>query len=517
MTTEELRKSILQLAIQGKLVEQNPDDEPASVLLERIRAEKERLIKDKKIKRDKNESVIYRADNGSFLERIGKEVRCIDDEIPFEIPDSWEWVRLGELALYRKGPFGSSLTKDMFVPADNDSIKVYEQKNAIQKDFSLGQYFISRDKFESMQGFIVEANDIIVSCAGTIGETYVLPTNAPTGIINQALMRVRLFNREVEAFWLLYFDYILKKEAQLKSQGSAIKNIPPFDILKMMLIPLPPLAEQQRIVDKLNDLEPLLADYERLELQESKLEKNFSGDLNKSILQYAIQGKLVAQNPADEPASVLLDRIRAEKERLIKEKKIKRDKNESVIYRGDNGSFLERIGKEVRCIDDEIPFEIPDSWEWCRLGSIIHLLSGRDLLPSEYNNNGNGFPYITGASNIINEEIVVNRWTVMPLVISKKGDLLITCKGTIGTMAINTIGDIHIARQIMSIKPYFSSVFYVKGFLKSYVPVLLSNAKSMIPGISREHIAGSLFPLPPLAEQKRIVEKLEQIKNTIKI
>jgi type I restriction enzyme S subunit len=230
-------------------------------LLEKIRDEKQKLIEAGKIKPDKNESIIYKdtSDNSYYELRNGK-VLCID-EIPFEIPDNWAWCRLNELALYRKGPFGSSLTKSMFVPKSENSIKVYEQKNAIQKDYKLGDYYISKDKFEVMQSFIVCPNDIIVSCAGTIGETYVLPNDAPIGIINQALMRVCLYYQDICPFWLLYFDYILKQQTRLKSAGSAIKNIPPFEILKNMLMPIPPIAEQQRIVKQLEIIEQLFAQF----------------------------------------------------------------------------------------------------------------------------------------------------------------------------------------------------------------------------------------------------------------
>ena len=158
------------------------------------------------------------------------------------------------MALYKKGPFGSSLTKDMFVPKSEISVKVYEQKNAIYKDCSLGNYYVSVDKYETMKSFEVFPDDIIVSCAGTIGETYVLPKNAPKGIINQALMKIKLFEQSIIEFYLIYFDYILKGQAQKSSKGSAIKNIPPFDILKRMMMPIPPLAEQKRIVDKIDEI-----------------------------------------------------------------------------------------------------------------------------------------------------------------------------------------------------------------------------------------------------------------------
>ena len=231
--------------------------------------------------------------------------------------------------------------------------------------------------------------------------------------------------------------------------------------------------------------------------------------LKNSILQWAIQGKLVPQDPNDEPASVLLDKIRQEKERLIKEKKIKRDKNASIIYRGEDNSYYEKIlaTGEVKCIDEEVPFEIPQGWEWCRLRDVIQLLSGRDLEPSMYNSSPKGIPYITGASNFNNENLIVNRWTQTPVTVSEEGDLLITCKGTIGTMAFNNIGSIHIARQIMAIHSKDVDLHYLKLYFELNIGTLESQANSMIPGISREVVLNSLVPIPPLQEQIKIVGK----------
>ena len=256
---DDLKKSILQYAVQGKLVSQDPADEPASVLLGRIRAEKEQLIKAGKIKRDKHESVIFRRDN-SYYERVDGIERCIDDEIPFEIPENWEVVRLQNIGEYRKGPFGSSLTKSMFVPKSKSSIKVYEQKNAIQKDCTLGTYYIPMEYYnEKMKGFTVLPNDIIVSCAGTIGETYILPSSAEIGIINQALMRMRITSQINVDYFLIYFDYMVKETARESSKGSAIKNIPPFDIFKKIILPLPPLKEQKRIVQEVHTIQSLIS------------------------------------------------------------------------------------------------------------------------------------------------------------------------------------------------------------------------------------------------------------------
>ena len=254
---ERLKKSILQEAVQGKLVPQDSSDEPAEALLERIRAEKRRLIKEGKIKKDKHESVIFRRDN-SHYEKRGSEEVCIDDEIPFEVPPSWALIGLDDIGIYRKGPFGSSLTKSMFVPKGADTVKVYEQKNAIQKDHTLGTYYITRQYYESkMRSFTVEPGDILVSCAGTIGETYVLPEQIELGIINQALMRMTIFAPIDLDYFLLYFDYVLKQTAKESSKGSAIKNIPPFEIFKKLILPLPPLEEQKRIVEKVRELESL--------------------------------------------------------------------------------------------------------------------------------------------------------------------------------------------------------------------------------------------------------------------
>ena len=218
---------------------------------------KQKLVAEGKIKKDKHESVIFRRDN-SHYEKRGSEEVCIDDEILFEVPSSWALIRLNDIGIYRKGPFGSSLTKSMFVPKGDDTVKVYEQKNAIQKDHTLGTYYITRQYYESkMKSFTVEPGDILVSCAGTIGETYVLPEQIELGIINQALMRMTIYAPIDLNYFLMYFDYVLKQTAKDSSKGSAIKNIPPFEIFKKLILPLPPIEEQKRIVLKVRELENL--------------------------------------------------------------------------------------------------------------------------------------------------------------------------------------------------------------------------------------------------------------------
>ena len=472
----DLRQSVLQAAMQGKLTTQKAEDGDARGLLLAIREEKEKLVKEKKIKKEK------------------PLLPITDEEIPFDIPENWVWCRLGDLGNYKKGPFGSALTKSKFVNKGIDTIKVYEQKNVIKKNKNIGSYYITKEYFDAkMQGFEVHSGDILVSCAGTIGETYILPEDIEQGIINQALMRIRLSELVYAPYFLLYFDYVLKENAKADSNGSAIKNIPPFNILKKYAFALPTLPEQQRIVAR---VEALMKEIDKLEQTEKELEAikaAFPADMKASLLQAAMEGKLTEQKAEDGDAKDLLLAIREEKEKLVKEKKGKKEKPLAPIT------------------DEEIPFDIPENWVWCRLGDCIKLLSGQDLTPDKYNASGKGTIYITGASNIENGRITVNRWTEFPRAIAHKGELLITCKGTIGEMCFLNIDKVHIARQIMSIKEILVDIKYVHIFLLSYVNTLKGNAKSMIPGIDRKNVLNALFPLPPLSEQQRIVEKLDQL------
>ena len=498
--TKALREKVLDLAIRGKLVPQDSNDEPASVLLKKIRAQKKQMVKEGKLKAKdiKNDTVIFKGDDNLHYEQFANgSVKCIEDEIPFELPDKWVWVRLGHLAQYKKGPFGSSITKAMFIPDSPTAIKVYEQKNAINKNASLGNYFVSSEKYETLKGFEVFPNNIIVSCAGTIGETYVMPKNMRQGIINQALMKISLYDLEISEFYLMYFDFQLKNEAKEQGYGVALKNIPPFDVLKKYLVPLPPLQEQARITQQVKALLTVIDD---IDSNANELSKTIVS-IKSKILDLAIRGQLIPQDPNDEPASVLLERIRAEKEELIKAGKIKRDKKESVIFKGDDNSYYE---------------DLPEMWELVNFKDCATLISGRDLNKNEYNAESIGIPYITGASNFINGNILINRWTTAPKTISEVNDILITCKGTVGELAINKYDNIHIARQIMAIRVYKNiNLEYIKFFLESIVMEIKKTANGLIPGISRDDMLSPNIPLPPLTEQKRIVKAIETIFATL--
>jgi type I restriction enzyme S subunit len=318
----------------------------------------------------------------------------------------------------------------------------------------------------------------------------------------------------------MYLLYFFKTEYFVKEatfSGTAGQQRVRMDYICNKLFPLPPLEEQQRIVENINRLMLIADRYEKSQDTLDKLNATLPEQLRKSILQEAIQGKLTPQNANDEPASKLLERIRTEKQDLLKAGTLKKkDTTDSVIFRGDDNRYYEKVSGKVTCIDEEIPFEIPENWEWVRLGDVISLLSGRDLQPNEYNAENRGIPYITGASNILSGVIIVNRWTDSPMTVSHKGDLLITCKGTVGAMAFNIIGDVHIARQVMAIRPYIIEPNYVKQFLASYILILQKKAKSMIPGISREDVLDAIIPLPPLKEQLRIVNKIDALFQMLK-
>ena len=507
MNGKQLKNSILQWAIRGKLVPQDPNDEPASVLLDKIRQEKERLIKEKKIKRDKNASIIYRGEDNSYYEKMFAtgEVKCIDEEVPFEIPKGWEWCRLNDLALYRKGPFGSSLTKSMFVAKSNQSVKVYEQKNAIQKDFRLGDYYISKEKFEAMQSFIVKPNDIIVSCAGTIGETYLLPLDAPVGIINQALMRVTLFDLSMAEYWQMYFAYMLLNEAQMKGAGSAIKNIPPFEYLKAVLVPVPPLSEQSRLVERYNLLLSLIAKYESEADKLNCLNLNIYDKLKKTVLQEAIQGKLVQQIAEEGTAQKLLEQIKTEKQKLVKEGKLKKSAlNDSVIFRGDDNKYYEQIWGEVTEI--ELPLDFPSSWSLARLNAVCQLTDGlkttgkQCLLDAKY---------LRGKSS----ETIVEQGKLV-----YKGDNIMLVDG-------ENSGEVFIVPQDGYMGSTFKQLWisssmyepYVLAFIQFYKETLRNSKKgAAIPHLNKKLFYGLIIGIPPLQEQRRIVQKLEQSSQLLR-
>ena len=423
----------------------------------------------------------------------------------------------------------------MFVPFSQSAIKIYEQKNAIKKDYSLGDYYISKEKFKDMSAFQVLPSDIIVSCAGTIGETYILPKEAPIGIINQALMKVALFEYKISEFWRTFFEYILVKDSTMKGAGSAIKNIPPFEYLKKILTPLPPLKEQQRIVEKIEELIPYIEHYGKAQTELDTLNKNIKEQLKKSVLQYAIEGKLVPQNEAEGTAETLLEQIQKEKQKLYEENKLKKkDLEHSTIFKGEDNKYYEKIGRNVTCIDEEIPFEIPKDWRWCRLGVLTIFLSrGKSPKYSEIKK----YPVFAQKCNLKSgklsldaakflDERTLSKWRDEYKL--RNNDILInsTGTGTVGRVGIFSeqilgnypfiVPDSHISvvRTFSNIDSYYIYYLMCSSIIQQYIEDNLAgstNQKELYIGVLEK----LLLPLPSLSEQQRIVNTIQNIFRCI--
>ncbi|MBQ6504861.1 MAG: restriction endonuclease subunit S [Flexilinea sp.] len=527
MNAQQLKNSILQMAVSGKLVPQDPNDEPASVLLERIRAEKEELIRAGKIKREKNPSYIFRGPDNAFYEKIGdKEPVSIADEVPFEIPDSWEWCRISSIsAVVTKGttPRGGNVA---YLDAGIGFLRAENVAGLDKLDKKSLNYIDETTHNEFLKRSILESNDILITIAGTLGRTALvrkddLPLNA-----NQAISIIRPVDTvDVDLLYVIYAlnSPVIQKFLTTQKKITAIPNLT-LEIISECLIPVPPLSEQHRIVKKTKEIVPYVEKYAVTEIHLDSLNTQFPNQLKKSILQQAVQGKLAPQDPEDEPASVLLERIRAEKEELIRAGKIKREKNPSYIFRGSDNAFYEQIGdKEPVSIADEIPFDIPDSWEWVRLGNIFYHNTGKALNAS--NQTGQLLEYIT-TSNLYWNRFELDSLRQMYFTdeeiekcTAKKGDLLVCEGGEIGRAAIWPYEyDIRIQNHIHRLRAYVpvcTHFYYYIFYL--YKNVGWIGGKGIgIQGLSSNALHVLLFPLPPLSEQHRIVEKIEELMPMIK-
>ena len=507
MDTKALRQKILDLAIRGKLVPQDPNDEPAGVLLESIREQKQQMLKEGKLKKKdiKNDTIIFKGEDNLHYEKFQDgTVKCIEDEIPFEVPEGWAWSRLVSLtAIITKGAspkwqgvdYTSSGT--MFITSENVEVETLLLESP---------KFLPEKINKIQPRSILETHDILTNIVGaSIGRTceYTLVDSANT---NQAVAIIRLIAVDMVSYVVkcLNSDYCVN--LMFANQVNVARANLSLSSLANFLIPIPPLKEMYRIIAH---LDCSLRHISGIQSSEDELRQLILFTKTK-ILDLAIRGQLVPQNPDDEPASVLLERIRAEKEELIKQGKIKLDKKESVIFKGDDNSYYEKIGNKVNCIDEEIPFELSEGWAFIRLKTAWELISGRDLSPSEYNDKNDGIPYITGASNFRNGHISLVRWTTVPQVITRRGDLLLTCKGTIGEIAHNNFGEAHIARQIMAIRNIYSlNVDFLALCIEYSMTKIKQAAKGLIPGISREDILNLVIPIPPIKEQENICNKLK--------
>ncbi len=460
MKAQDLKNSILQLAIQGKLVAQDANDEPAEVLYAKIQAEKQKLIKEGKIKKDKPLPPIT------------------DDEIPFEIPSTWKWVRLGDIV--------NNLT------AGGDKPKVFSENRTEHNIYPV----IANGKInDGILGYtdkpVVTSKSITVSGRGTMGFVCIREANF-VPIVRLLVLQI---NTSMDITFLKYTIEALVGEGT----GSAVQQLT-VPMLKPLLIPLPPLAEQKRIVAKIEELEPFVKQYDKAETELSVLNDSFPEQLKKSILQYAIQGKLVAQDANDEPAEVLYAQIQAEKQRLIKEGKIKKDKPLPPIA------------------DDEIPFTIPSTWKWVRLGDCYDVRDGTHDTPKYVST---GVPLVT-SKNLSNGMLDLSNVKFISLEDAKKiderskvdrNDVLFAMIGTIGNPVIVDVESNFCIKNMALIKyNKFMDTNYILYLLIKAQDDMKKEAQGAVQSfVSLSFIRNFPIPLPPLAEQKRIVAKVNDL------
>ena len=514
MNGKQLKNSILQWAIQGKLVPQDPNDEPASVLLERIRVEKAKFVKEKKIKKDKNESIIYRGDDNSYYEKFlaTGEVKCIDEEIPFEIPQGWEWTRIGNIFNHTSGKQQSGSNKNGGTP----------QKFITTSNLYWGYFILDNVK---VMNFTEEE---IKTCSATKGDLLVCEGGAGYGrsaiwnydydiCLQNHVHRLRpCVNGICE--YVYHFIYLLKESNNLASVGTAMPGLS-ANRLKGLLLPFPPLPEQKRIVAKLEELLPLIKKYSEVQDCLEELNISINDKLKKSILQEAIQGKLVPQIADEGTAQELLEQIRQEKLQLVKDGKLKKSAlTDSIIFKGDDNKYYEQVNKKCLDITEQIPFEIPENWVWVRMGQIGNWGAGSTPQRGDANYyNGKILWLKTGELNngIVydtEEKVTQKAFQDCSLRMNKIGDVLIAMYGaTIGKLAI--VGkDLTTNQACCGCTPYLIYNWYLFYFLMASRDSFIKKGEGGAqPNISRVKLVEHLIPLPPLKEQHRIVAQIEKL------
>ena len=525
MTGKQLKNSILQWAIQGKLVPQDPNDEPASALLEKIRAEKARLIKEGKIKKDKKESIIYRGEDNSYYEKFADgKVVCIDDEIPFAIPESWQWERWGNLSY--------SIQYGYNAPAEEKGdIRMVRISDIQNGDVLWATVPFCHINESEINTYLLQKDDILFArTGGTVGKSFLVKDVPYPSIYAGYLIRTRYSNM-LSAQYMKYFMECELYWEQLRN-GTIATAQPNCNgkTLSKMILPIPPYNEQIRITDKLNQVLELVRKYGESQDRLDKLNIQIHDLLKKSILQEAIQGKLVPLNTNEEPASALLQRIKEEKLRLVKEGKLKKkDVIDSTIFRGDDNKYFEKKGKDTVCIDEEIPFEIPGTWAWVRLDDICEYIQrGKSPQYSPIKK----YPVIAQKCNQWSGFSIEKAQFIVPETISSYGeerklqdrDLLwnSTGLGTLGRMAIYysklnpyelAVADSHVT-VIRPLKKYVSSEYLYAYFSSNTVQSVIedkSDGSTKQKELATNTVKSYLIPLPPYEEQKRIVNRIDEV------
>ena len=451
-------------------------------------------------------------------EKIDGEVRSLADEVPFDIPDSWEWVTLQTIAT-------SSLGKTLDKAKNKGNLKPYLCSiNVYWDGIDLTTVKEARLEENELPKYLLRPGDLLICEGGDVGRSAVWESTQEMYYQN-ALHRVRFYGGiNPHYFQLLLECYKGNQILDAYSKGMTIKHLVQT-ALNTIVFPLPPLSEQNRIVNAAKRLLPYLHSYDKAEQKLTALNTGFPEALKKSILQEAVQGKLVPQDPSDEPAEALLERIRAEKQRLIKEDKIKKDKHESVIFRRDN-SHYEKRGSEEVCIDDEIPFEIPESWAWARLSSFGVFSSGKT--PSMSNPqfwNGN-VPWVTSKDMkrpvITDSEMHISELAAATMQLYPAGTLLLVARSGIlkRLLPLCKLGiDSTINQDIKAFSLYDIKLsewlFYgIKAF-EPFILKELVKSVTTVESLKFDEFAAMLIPVPPLSEQRRIIDAIKTAMNLL--
>ena len=517
MTPEQLKASILQRAMEGKLVPQDPNDEPASELLKRIKAEKEKLIKEGKIKRDKNETEIFRGDDGLHYEKFQDgSVKQVD--VPFEIPESWGWVRFNNIATILRG--GSPRPIKDFLTDSTDGINWIK----IGDTEKSGKYITdTREKIKKSglsKTRLVKKGSFLLTNSMSFGRPYILKID---GAIHDGWLSISDFESSITEDFLYYFllSRVAYSQFLLLISGAVVKNLNSEKVASIF-IPIPPLNEQARITKKIEVALSKVDDYHQLFNTLRQLNNSFPEKLRKSILQYAMQGKLVPQDAMDEPVEVLLEKIREEKQRLFEEGKLqKKDLQESIIYQGDDNSYYEKKNKIN--IQIECPFRIPKTWKWVKLKQVANIFSGFSFKSSEYSDVGVRIIRISDFnSDGINDSKIVRqnyKQNFNNFEIFENDILIAMTGGTVGkNILIPQIDErLFLNQRIASIRPYYMNHNFIFLMINSpFIQKEISLKKnSTNDNISLDIIQNFFCPLPPEQEQKRIVFRIKKINFLI--
>ena len=533
MNGKQLKNSILQWAIQGKLVPQDPNDEPASVLLDKIRQEKERLIKEKKIKRDKNASIIYRGEDNSYYEKMlaTGEVKCIDEEVPFEIPQGWEWCRLRDIILGTNAGKSPNCEKR---PKKSEEWGVLTTTSIQENAFLSNENKVLPKHYVINPEHCVRYGDILITRAGPVNRTGIVcmvENNCDKLILSDKTVRIDYMHDYCNQKFLVF---VLNSSAIHELVMSATVGMAASQVnvsqssIQNTLIPFPPSKEQQRIVNKLKALLPQIEKYDNAQNKLDELNKTVKDIIKKSVLQEAIQGKLVPQIGEEGTAKELLEQIKAEKQKLVKEGKLKKSALiNSIIFRGDDNKYWEKKGATCECINEDIPFYIPISWAWVRLETILSIGSARRVHAKDWRQAGIPFYRAREIGKLADDGFVDNELYIdlslyedfsssgVPL----PNDLMITAVGTLGKVYIVKKNDRFYYKDgsvLCLTNKYGLCAEYLKMVIES--PFFKGQYRQESQGttvatLTMVRLQKYFIPLPPLQEQYRIVETYRNIAS----